>query len=471
MRRFWVYLEPFPSEMVKHRHVLRAILFSVVLLQRVHGFDKFDEKMGNELCKEYHRDLDGPYGYSLEGIKATTTTIAQELSSAEGKDLVGRFFETFEAVNEYQSTLTKDGNENCKSNYEKIEDRVRFYGFGDLEKCPSIHNKTAIKGLINKEQDLIDDIEQLKEEGELVSEAIANAYGLDWKGYVNDKFPVEDRRIVQIRKCTAYRALGIRVNGTWSLAVSIYQHPYNFNAGKWKRVWITEFVTKNGTELSQHKIHHPTCEKLPENETSTLVSYSTGTAVKERGVSLVKWDHYGRSIEHISEHSGIEVALEESARHRELLQDSSAASNIAILVLPGLLTLFPIGLFQDANIRTTIAFSIATDVISVLPIMIKGCEMIHYGRKKYFGNQIRFHGSPDPDKIAIVQFFPAKCEFDSRIVIFGIVLLCIGLILMFLGLSLEYLSLKKVEEKKSEDVGENENNDYGLLYYWNKKDE
>ena len=432
----------------------------------------FDDERGAVFCNKYYKDLDGKeYGYWLKGMKSENTTIAMEFSNNGAQDVVQRFLKKFEIVANSLSKFTKNTRE-CKSHYKNIQDRTEFFGFGKLPKCTIVRNKTSIQELKGIEQSLIDDIELVKNKGEMVRENVLASYNLyKWKGlaFVNDVYRVLDKRIVKIRKCSAYRAMGIRVNGTWGLAVSLYWKDEKWHAGKYDRIFLTEFVTINEGKLGQHEMNYPTC-KGTDDDTRDFLGRDKGTAAKERGVAQVKWDHFKRSLEHLEDHSGLVPALEEGSRHRELLQDSSAASNIAILLLPGLLTLFPIGLFQEATLRTIIPYSIATDIISVLPIIIKGSEMIHYARKVYFGNEIRFHGSENLNDIAVVQFLPAKCQFKNTPLIIGSILVCIGLVLMILGLVLEYLSIVRLEQKKSEDYNDSNQEDHGLIWYWNKKE-
>lgn len=430
-----------------------------------------EEERGQKLCEDYFKGMETEttdYDYQYEGMQAENVTIADEFSKAELQDAVGRFIERFQIVSDALGNLTGNPDE-CKGNYKKIGDRTELYGFGVKPDCTISRDKNSIEKLKGDEQSLIDDIIEIKNKGEALSPSILNSYRLPWKnkGYINDAYAITDERIVSIRKCDAYRALGIRVNGTWGFAVSYYRDNENFNAGKYQRIWLTEFITKNGVNLSQLHMSTPQCTGS-HGEKVKFTGVQDATATKHRDVSLVKWDHFQRSTEHVEEHAGMEPAIEAGDRHAELLQDSSAASNIAILLLPGLLTLFPIGLFDDASLKTLIIFSLATDILSVLPIIIKGSEMIHYGRKEYFGNEIRFHGSIDDSSgIAIVQFLPAKCSFKSSQLRTGIILLAIGLLLMTMGLSLEYWSIRRVQKKKEEDedhLGAN----YGLLYYWNK---
>lgn len=65
----------------------------------------------------------------------------------------------------------------------------------------------------------------------------------------------------------------------------------------------------------------------------------------------------------------------------EIVLEERTASNIAILILPLIMSLPPISLIEPQNIKVTIWYVIATDYVAAIPLLIKSIELIYRGVK------------------------------------------------------------------------------------------
>lgn len=308
---------------------------------------------------------------------------------------------------------------------------------------------------------IMESVENLVDAMRKICKIVAPAYNQDWHDevFVNDVFSLADPLFKsESFSCKGYRVIAMRNNNTWGLGASYYRHNYDFAAGKWQKIWLTEFITLEKSGLSQLRQHSPSCNNPNKR-------FIIGTAAKERSVGQVLFDHVRRSVEHLSQHPVIEVM-----QKSELVEEALQLSNILVLTYPCLLTLFPIGLFDDARIFQAILYTLAADVLFVLPLIIEGFELVILKtRRSYTGGKVRYHGNEHKDGVQIVQFFPGKSSYFSNVLRTGIFYIVSGFCLMLLGIILEMLSLTSIHERKEnrydDDIGK------GLPYYWKEEEE
>lgn len=175
----------------------------------------------------------------------------------------------------------------------------------------------------------------------------------------------------------------------------------------------------------------------------------------------------------IEDSEALQKALKKTDFYAELVEDARLASSGAILLVPAVLAFFPLSLFQEVTLGTSIFYSAATDIVSVIPIFIKGVELYHFGARKSWGLVTEFIGNVDPGKVAIAQTNVAFCTMKTFVRTQGIIYICIGLSLMVLGISLEILAWKYLKSLKDRwlnekrDIDEKPRDGAGVIWYWN----
>lgn len=177
--------------------------------------------------------------------------------------------------------------------------------------------------------------------------------------------------------------------------------------------------------------------------------------------------------ERTQDNRGIIGALEKSALRTELVAESRLASSIAILFLPSTLALFPVSLFQEVSLSTSFVYSLATDILSIVPVVSKGIELIFFGLSKQWAIYSRFYGGADPDSSAFVIHWISYCSMKRLVLIQGVLYVILGLGLMIIGISLELIASKKLESLKNNWYKENFEDptaklidNAGLLWHW-----
>lgn len=432
--------------MLQKQRMSRAVLLLCTSLILFSDFTRFC------LAEEEFNPCENKF--QITGLKSTENSVAGLLDEEEdvsGKTAIASLENHFETYREalVAQNRTKISGLHCIDKVEKQDKFSKFVGFGRIDGCVTqyIYRSENEKQAQGKE--MVTAIENLSKWMNSYGDKIISLYQMDWtEAFSNDKYMYDEGHA---RECYGYRAIGYRVNGVWGIGTLFNNASYETDAKDNERGVLSEFISVQNGPLQSLPLKIAKCDLDKDNK--TLIGYENADTMYWLKSGVARWEYGDRDdnserykIEH---HFGIKQALGETARQKELLQDSGEPSNIAVLILPGLLALFPIGLFQEANINTIFLYSVVTDVVSVLPILIKSGELIYYGRKDYYGMHTQYHGVLDGDHTAVAQIYPAKCNFKPWISRLGFILLAIGLGLMLLGISFEILSMRAVKKKKN----------------------
>lgn len=127
--------------------------------------------------------------------------------------------------------------------------------------------------------------------------------------------------------------------------------------------------------------------------------------------------------------------------------DSDTASNIAILLLPVGLALLPLSLFQDVGTGVTLLYVLFTDIISVLPVAIKGVELIELAAHEHNARTAYVYGSYKSQVVA-TEMWVSSCKLKDFVRIRGIALLTVAFTSMIVGLILEFVVRHRLEKYK-----------------------
>lgn len=289
--------------------------------------------------------------------------------------------------------------------------------------------------------------------------SVASSYGLLWtKTFTAGvlKFRPPDK----YRKCELARALGYRFNRTWAATAVVTNFSANIAVNA--RGTLKELITVDSSNsvrpvsLSTHS-----CEK---DGPARL----NGTGILKTPSGSIPWPHFDFGVrswlkEDLPISPAIVQALQKGNFEKEMVVDSSSFSNLAILLLPVILALLPIAVFQDASVMATVLYAVATDMVSVLPIAIKGAELVVYGSRRHYAFNSNLYGmngsavvkverSIGPlrigKRIAMTETWAAECRMNSFVRQRGIGLLALAVAAMMLGIVLEVLARRFAEKRK-----------------------
>lgn len=369
----------------------------------------------------------------------------------------------------------------------RIKNRAMFYGFGFPNDCGF-----WFKGWDGKNKDKIKKKPELKAsfvtnniikyvEGlEKAKDKTVKNYGLDWNTtFVND-IMVRDAEEDFVRRCTAYRAMAFRVNGKWSIAGKLAKRPFDYYAPTKDKEILSEFILVDDNGLKPQKLTIPQC-----NDCSVKTGLTEATASLWFGRQNDDWGYFWEKYHRdLRRHDAMKQILSDSNHDKELVEDSAAISNAAILILPVVLTLLPLGFFQEVSARFLMLYSLVTDVFSCLPIIIRGIELLVVGNTKYHTISSKWYGLANKKDLVVSQVWTAKCTVSPDIRSRGNGFLIFGICAMLFGLGLEFLTFvltkrakQRLQEIKDDaakddkeiDILDKESDNVGLFWYLKHK--
>lgn len=114
-------------------------------------------------------------------------------------------------------------------------------------------------------------------------------------------------------------------------------------------------------------------------------------------------------------------ALEYGRVEKLKVQESDFLAVLALVLLPAVLSIFPLALFQDASLPAVFAYAAATDVFSVLPLTVKGVELLFYGSRKHYAHITNISGVNHSQAMSYVSTWVSECEMKPKVCRRGVV--------------------------------------------------
>ena len=274
-----------------------------------------------------------------------------------------------------------------------------------------------------------------------------------------------------MRTCKVFKLFTIRNGMEWNLDAAFTNYDSEEELPNFERWYGGELIEFKGSEV--HKSRRRSLKSCTLSGKENPIKNGTfGTEV---------WE--GRPSSHVfitertEDNKGIQKALDVSNLRAELVVESRLASSIAVLFLPSVLALFPVSLFQEVSLATGFVYSLATDILSIVPVVIKGIELIYFGSKKQWAIYTRFYGGADLDQPASAIHWISYCAMKPQILVQGIMYLIVGLSLMGVGIALEFLAARRLQFLKTKWFQDNSEDPHavitenaGLLWHWREQD-
>ncbi len=159
----------------------------------------------------------------------------------------------------------------------------------------------------------------------------------------------------------------------------------------------------------------------------------------------------------------LKEAVRNSDNEKETSKDADNLSTFISIALPGLSALVPITLFKNVDLLTKIFYVIGTDILSVLPILTKGTELVVNGSAKKYGHsswlfsEARAKPKIASSNVVAIETWVAECQLDERIKRRGVTFLAFGVFLIVGGIALEvffYYKLKSIKKRYAQALEE-----------------
>lgn len=233
----------------------------------------------------------------------------------------------------------------------------------------------------------------------------------------------------------------VKLKGIWYIAERITNRKRRTIAESLKRQYLYEYI-------------HPD-EDVP-SPTMFLVNNATGER-EEATTAIYLSDGFERPSAFsdivAAENLAIERAIELGDHRAQQADDATTPSNIAILALPLVMNLIPVALIADVNTVGMLLYTLLTDVLTAVPLAIKGVEVLQIGLRPTYAAISRITGATfelnaeqsGGDKL--LEVWVSECRAETSLLSTGITLLVVALIAMVGGIIAEFVAKRWASRK------------------------
>lgn len=252
-------------------------------------------------------------------------------------------------------------------------------------------------------------------------------------------------------RCTMHAAVGFRlkIGDTFRIAFNVQNLPHDEFHPVGKRHALIEYASvDNGKLGNNYRMRLPVFE-LADNETRI---WRTNATTMFRGVRFGPLKASALAVTELKDNPSIVEALSKADIFLQQVANTLLPSTIAILFFPLLLNFVPISFFSYVSTVQMLLYTLMSDVLTVLPLAIKGIELISIQNMKYRAVVVRMGSEYDlfgraPEAVPS-ESWAAQCEAKGNLGRVGASFLGIALSALVMGLLLEYFSYSYVKRKR-----------------------
>ena len=237
-------------------------------------------------------------------------------------------------------------------------------------------------------------------------------------------------------RCVLHPTMLIRVGAHWYIGNSITSHPKEWQLPNFGRNKMNEY-----SRVDRGQLNDTLKMRMPVRDTVPLVHRSDTTTMLETWRSRANPSEFG--IHPVETNIAVQDSLERMEVSVQQVEDATTPSNIAIIALPLVLTLAPIAFFADVGTNFFFAYMLLSDILTSVPMAIKGVELVLIGTSVYRSVAIRIT-SPSPYKdldAAAAEIWAAECKTANSVKYMGIAFIVTSIVFLIIGVSLEFVAL------------------------------
>lgn len=227
--------------------------------------------------------------------------------------------------------------------------------------------------------------------------------------------------------CTKENQLAFLRNGEWYLQMKMTNRPTSQYLSDRERNVVMEWVPQSFNH-SLHMIQKRLSDEQLENST-TIVNL---------------WGGYGDSIDGEKLNPVVSEAFRRNAVQIDLASDAVTISNIAILSLPMVMNIIPVAFVADLNPVGTLAYVLFTDVISTIPFIVKGVELILSARQRQPVVMGLFGGNVT---LGQMEIWSVECTGQVQFRTTGIIFVVVGCAMLVAGVIIELWAWQLMQKR------------------------
>lgn len=425
---------------------MTSIRFLLLLFLAVLARAQPRGKSCNDTFKPSPNILQTTFGFRTDG--PIRETMKNDLDFVQGVENIVNYLEKLE-----REILDRDATNKDDSD----DELLNVCNFRRLDWRGSVNNWFGFRGFFQPDMSCITDFEGTRtrrDQPELISRndlhdaillpalqlqknarTIVDRTVMNWtQPFVVRSSPAESGSA----RCTVEAQGAVKVNNLWYTVVFLQSTPRDqFSPNFGRQVLVELLRAEGGTLLAPLNVCVPTRPKRDEerqyrNDYTTVLGSFRGRANAGTFFSS------GTILDNLA----FQAAVSEADVFLQQADDATTPSNIAILMLPLALNMVPIALVADVSTAMLLAYALLSDVLTVIPLGIKGVELIIIGNQVVTESVTRMSSSisSPPSNTSAVELWVAKCQAKSGIKQTGIVFLVLAIVFLVGGVAAEFLA-------------------------------
>lgn len=240
------------------------------------------------------------------------------------------------------------------------------------------------------------------------------------------------------QRCIINHIGALRIFEKWYIFTTITNAPRRVSVPLFHRHWLTEFIHVDDNGTIGEPLHFSAPKRPKGNGEHILINDTTTTLATVGGSA----GPFAFNSMYPEENPALVSAIDKSDLYIQQAQDALAPSNLAILILPLALNLLPIALVAEVTTKFMLFYALMTDIVTVIPLGIKGVELTFIGRQRHRSIVIRLTSSVNGTMptSAVSELWGAQCRASDNVYPTGILFVCLSIIFMILGVALEFIA-------------------------------
>lgn len=249
-------------------------------------------------------------------------------------------------------------------------------------------------------------------------------------------------------QCRIYNEGGVKVDNKWYLFTSITNKPMDEYLPLFGRQSLVEMlhVSESDTLTPLRFSAQRRPKPFEKNQTHVWIDNTTTLLRSGRGgLSLGRFQNlYPEEI------PSLVAAMAESDLWIQQAQDAMTPSSLAILILPVFLNLIPLALLAQAKTSVMLVYTVMSDVVTVIPLGIKGWELIKIEKERHIATTIRITSLRNGTipKTAAMQIWISECKAKQSVQSLGVAFLTVSVVSLVVGVALEFMAKAYMNRQK-----------------------
>lgn len=279
-------------------------------------------------------------------------------------------------------------------------------------------------------------------------EAAANA-GFDWPAATRGN---EFQYSVRTQNCVHDYAGFVRRGPHWFVSERITNAEKDLNLGETMRHYLLEYVRLENGRVMNAEVEALESKTDEATAESDVPSFARGTTVLTKSNGAVTGNEYGFIF--APDNLAVRDALRAGEHNTQQASDATTPSNIAILALPLAMNVVPVALIADVNTAGMLVYTLLTDILTTIPLLIKGVEVLAIGVDTNVVVVTRVTGANvEGDANKAGEVWVAECRANGDLTATGVALIVVAVGFMVGGVLAEIIAQKWVKRRGSVDGG------------------